>query len=83
VRLFAVRDALLGVALLRALDDPARTATALAVCAAADAADAVVMGLAFVRTRRPGAALAALTATGGVLTGLALASRLRGAPALR
>jgi hypothetical protein len=66
VRMFGVRDALLGVGVLAFRGDP----RAIQLCIAADAADAVACGTQALRSRRPGMALAAGAALTGVATGL-------------
>jgi hypothetical protein len=70
LRVLGVRDALLGVAVLGTPEGSRHRRGALLLCAAADAADAVVTLADFVRTKRPGAALASLTAAGGAAIGL-------------
>jgi hypothetical protein len=49
----------------------------LLLCAVADAADAVVCTADFLRTRRPGAAFAAMTAAGGAGIGMFTANSTR------
>lgn len=74
LRMFGVRDALLGVAVLAAERQPEALPTALKLCIAADATDAVVWLGRSARTRRPGALLATAAAVAGAVTG-ALALR--------
>lgn len=66
VRMFGVRDALLGAAVLAFGGD----ARAVRLCIAADAADAVACGAQAVRSRRPGMGLATGAAITGVAAGL-------------
>lgn len=75
LRVLAVRDALLGVALLNTSDDQSRRRI-LKLCAVADAADALTCAFDFLRRRRPGAAVASMTAVGGAATGFSLAGSL-------
>lgn len=72
LRLLAVRDALLGAALLSTSEDQHQRRI-LNLCAVADAADAVTCALDFLRRRRPGAAVASMTAAGGAALGFSLA----------
>jgi hypothetical protein len=69
LRVLGVRDALLGVALLVAVDNKTMRSRMLNVCAVADTADAITSARDFLRTRRPGAGLAAVTAAGGAAFG--------------
>lgn len=75
LRVLAVRDALLGVALLKTSDAQSRQRI-VRLCAVADAADALTCALDFLRRRRPGAAVASMTAVGGAATGFWLAGSL-------
>lgn len=65
IRMFGVRDALLGVGVLAFGGDP----RAIQLCIAADAADAVACGAQALRGRRPGMALATGAALSGVAAG--------------
>lgn len=78
LRVLGVRDALLGVAVLGTPDGGVLRRRALLLCAAADAADAVVTAGDYVRARRAGQALAALTAAGGAALGTWTAMRTSG-----
>src|SRR5687768_7709354 len=73
LRVLGVRDALLGAALLRVRDDRRLRPFVAGLCVVADTVDAIVSGADFVRSRRPGAALAAASAAGGALFGLSIA----------
>jgi hypothetical protein len=75
IRSFGARDALLAAAVLASRDRPDVQRGALLVCVSADALDAVVEAADYVRTRRPAAGIATLTALGGVVMGL-VAARL-------
>ena len=77
LRMFGVRDALLGVAVLAAERRPEALPTALGLCIAADATDAVVCLAQGARTRRPGALLATAAAVAGALTGALALRRTR------
>jgi hypothetical protein len=77
VRIAGVRDALLGAAVLAARDAPEVRRTMVLLCAIADTADALTSAADLIRTRRPGAALTAVTAAGGALAGFAIARGLR------
>jgi hypothetical protein len=70
LRSFGSRELLLGTAVLATRGHPAAQRGALLLCAAADAVDVVVEGTDFARTRRRGAAIATLTALGGVALGV-------------
>ena len=76
LRMLAVRDALLAAALLSALDHEDLHRRMLVLCAVADAADSVTAVADFVRTRRPGAALASAAAAGGMAVGAGAAASL-------
>lgn len=78
LRVLGVRDALLGVAVLGTADDSRHRRRALLLCAVADAVDAVVTLADFTRSKRPGAAVASVTAAGGAAIGLFTMSRTDG-----
>lgn len=80
LRSFAARDLLLGAAVLATRDRPAVQRGALVLCAAADACDAVVAAADYARSRRRGAALATVTALGGVAMGVVSAYLRRPLP---
>lgn len=77
LRMFGVRDALLGVAVLAVRRQPEALPVALGLCIAADAADAVVCLAQGARTRRPGALLASAAAVTGAVTGALALRRTR------
>src|SRR3954451_5706552 len=69
LRVLGVRDGLLGAAVLLMPAGSLARRRALLLCAAADLADTVVSTTDFIRTKRPGAGLAALTAATGAVVG--------------
>jgi hypothetical protein len=69
IRLFGVRDALMGVALLAAHDAPEVRRRMVLLCAIADSADTLTAAADFARTRRFGAAMTTAAAAGGALMG--------------
>lgn len=69
LRLFGVRDALLGVGVLAAETRPEALPVAVGLCIAADATDAVVCLGQTARSRRLGALLATAAAVSGVVIG--------------
>jgi hypothetical protein len=77
IRIAGVRDVLLGTAALAARDAPEVRRTMVLLCAIADTADALTAAADAVRTRRLGAAMTTVTATGGALAGYAIARSLR------
>jgi hypothetical protein len=77
VRIAGVRDGLLGAAVLAARDAPEVRRTMVVLCAVADTADALTAAADLVRTRRPGAAMTAMTAAGGAVAGYVIARKLR------
>jgi hypothetical protein len=78
-RLAGIRDVVLGVATLLALDDGERLRAASIANAAADGADALTFGLALGRTRRNRAARRGIAAAlPGAAAGLWVFRRLRG-----
>ena len=78
-RIAGVRDMVLGVSTLLALDDPARLRAASLANAGADAGDAVAFALALSGERRRAALRGLITAAPAAIASLWAASRLDGA----